>query len=107
MASAASSVDCDWERAMSRRMARAMSRTWTSTPNSQLGMLSSQMPGGVMSLLMKPPGFSSRVTESARTVRAVWDPVVRELLAPTGSTFSSFRPGSRLQYQPTSRQISR
>ena len=38
------------ERAKSLRKARAMSRTWTSTPYSQLGMLSSHRPGGARSL---------------------------------------------------------
>lgn len=51
-ARSASSVDCDCERAKSLRSARLMSRTWTSTPYSQLGMLSIQMPGGKMSLEM-------------------------------------------------------
>ncbi|MNH33232.1 hypothetical protein D3C79_937310 [compost metagenome] len=52
LARSASSVDCDCERAKSLRRARLRSRTWTSTPYSQLGMLSIHRPGGKRSLEM-------------------------------------------------------
>ncbi|MNV39616.1 hypothetical protein D3C71_1312020 [compost metagenome] len=52
LARSASSADCDCERAKSLRSARLRSRTCTSTPYSQLGMLSIHRPGGKRSLEM-------------------------------------------------------